>query len=194
MPIDSDTRDLVARALLEDLGAGDVTAEAWCPRTPPESDDHAEGAWGALRLDAPPKVFRQTGAGELQVVSPEAEWRDEVPVEVARAEGPARALLAAERNRLNLLGHLSGVATLTARFVREVDGSSVRVLDTRKDPRGSAGAGEGGSGRRGRDEPQDGSLRRDSDQGEHRRLAGGVGEAVRRAREASPTFRWSRMS
>jgi len=50
MPHDSDTRDLVARALLEDLGAGDVTAEAVVPEDASgKSDDHAEGAWGALR-------------------------------------------------------------------------------------------------------------------------------------------------
>src|SRR5205823_4367398 len=73
----------------------------------------------------------RAGAGDLEPLVAGAEWRDEVPVEVARIEGPARELLAAERTALNFLCHLSGVATLTARYVAAADGG-VAILDTRK--------------------------------------------------------------
>jgi nicotinate-nucleotide pyrophosphorylase (carboxylating) len=187
MEIDTDMRDLVARALLEDLGPGDVTAEAVVP-------DHATGratitqkAPGVLfGIEVAAEVFRQAGAGELEGVAQEAEWRDDVPAEVARAEGPARGLLAAERTALNLLGHLSGVSTLTAEFVRAIEGSGARILDTRKTTPGlralekaAVAAGGGTNHRMGL---YDAILIKEN----HAALAGGVGEAVRRAREARP--------
>ena len=81
----------------------------------------------------------------------------------------ARSLLAAERTALNFLGHLSGIATLTARFAEAVRGD--RGDDPRHpqdDPR-PARAGEGGGRGRGRPQPPDGPLRRDPDQGEPHR-------------------------
>jgi nicotinate-nucleotide pyrophosphorylase (carboxylating) len=184
---DSDTRELVARALLEDLGTGDVTAEAVIP-------EHASGRATIMQkepgvlfgLEVAAEVFRQAGAGELETVAPEGEWSDRVPSEVARAAGSARGLLAAERTALNLLCHLSGVATLTARFVTEVEGRGARVLDTRKTTPGlralekaAVAAGGGTNHRMGL---YDAILIKEN----HAALAGGVGEAVRRAREAQP--------
>jgi nicotinate-nucleotide pyrophosphorylase (carboxylating) len=137
-------------------------------------------------LDVAAEVLRQAGAGGLEAVAAEGRWREQVPAEVARAAGPARALLAAERTALNLLCHLSGVATLTARFVREVDGSGTRILDTRKTTPGlralekaAVAAGGGTNHRMGL---YDAILIKEN----HAALAGGVGEAVRRAREAQP--------
>lgn len=187
MDPDADTRELVARALLEDLGEGDVTAEAVVPE---DASGHAtimQKEPGVLfGLDVAAEVFRQTGAGELEAVAAEGQWRDHVPAEVARIKGPARALLAAERTALNLLCHLSGVATLTARFVREVEGTGARVLDTRKTTPGlralekaAVAAGGGTNHRMGL---YDAILIKEN----HAALAGGVGEAVRRAREARP--------
>ena len=105
---------------------------------------------------------------------------------MARAAGPARALLAAERIALNFLGHLSGVATLTARFVQEVEGTGARILDTRKTTPGlralekaAVAAGGGTNHRMGL---YDAILIKEN----HAAIAGGVGEAVRRAREAQP--------
>jgi nicotinate-nucleotide pyrophosphorylase (carboxylating) len=187
MEIDSDTRELVARALLEDLGPGDVTAEAVVPEDAGGRATITQKAPGVLfGLDVAAEVFRQVEAGKLEGVAPEGEWRDDVPAEVARAAGPARALLAAERTALNLLGHLSGVATLTARFVRAIEGSGVRILDTRKTTPGlrtlekaAVAAGGGTNYRMGL---YDAILIKEN----HAALAGGVGEAVRRAREAKP--------
>ena len=133
MTVDAETRELVARALQEDLGPGDVTAEAVVPEDAPGRALITQKEAGVLSgLEVASEVFVQAGAGPLDAVAPEGEWRDQVPSPVARAVGPARALLAAERTALNLLCHLSGVATLTARFVHEVDGTGARILDTRR--------------------------------------------------------------
>src|SRR4029078_7224545 len=85
-------------------------------------------------LDAAAEAFRQTGAGGLDKLIVEGTWTEQVPRQVALLAGPARALLAGERVALNLLGHLSGVATLTARFVEaaRAGGGRAVVLDTRK--------------------------------------------------------------
>ena len=187
MEIDADTRELVARALLEDLGPGDVTAEAVVPEDAAGRATIAQKAPGVLfGIDVAAEVFRQAGAGGLEAVAAESEWRDDVPAEVARAEGPARALLAAERTALNLLGHLSGIATLTARFVRAVEGSGATILDTRKTTPGlralekaAVAAGGGTNHRMGL---HDAILIKEN----HAALAGGVGAAVQRAREAQP--------
>jgi nicotinate-nucleotide pyrophosphorylase (carboxylating) len=187
MKIDSHTRELVARALLEDLGSGDVTAEAVVP-------EHASGratitqkeAGVLFGLDVAAEVFRQTGAGELEDRAEEAEWRDDFPAVVASAAGPARALLAAERTALNFLCHLSGVATLTARFVARVELTGARVLDTRKTTPGlrtlEKGAVAAGGGTNHRMGLYDAILIKEN----HATIAGGVGEAVRRARQAKP--------
>ena len=187
MEIDADTRELVARALLEDLGSGDVTAEAVVPEDASGRATITQKEPGVVfGLDVAAEVFRQTGAGELEQRAGEAEWRDEVPEAVAGAAGPARALLAAERTALNLLCHLSGVATLTARFVREVEGTGARILDTRKTTPGlralekaAVAAGGGTNHRMGL---YDAILIKEN----HAALAGGVGAAVRRARQAKP--------
>src|SRR5690348_26626 len=120
--MDAETKELVARALAEDLGSGDVTARAVVPEDARGRATITQKEPGVLfGFDLVAEVFRQAGAGGLEAKVSEGEWRDEVPVEVAAIEGPARALLAAERTALNFLTHLSGVATLTATFVSQVE-------------------------------------------------------------------------
>jgi nicotinate-nucleotide pyrophosphorylase (carboxylating) len=185
--IGADTRELVARALLEDIGPGDVTADAVVPEDASGRATITQKEPGVLfGLDVAAEVFRQTGAGELEGVAKEGVWREEVPAAVAVAAGPARGLLAAERTALNLLCHLSGIATLTARFVKEVQGTGARILDTRKTTPGlralekaAVAAGGGTNHRMGL---YDAILIKEN----HAALAGGVGEAVRRARDAKP--------
>jgi nicotinate-nucleotide pyrophosphorylase (carboxylating) len=184
---DSALSDLVARTLAEDLGAGDVTAEAVLDETAEARAEIVQKQPGVLfGLEAAAKVFSQAGAGPLEASASEGDWRDRVPALVATVSGPARALLAAERTALNFLCHLSGVATLTARFVEAAEGSGAKVLDTRKTTPGlralekaAVAAGGGTNHRMGLD---DAILIKDN----HVELAGGVGEAVRRAREARP--------
>jgi nicotinate-nucleotide pyrophosphorylase (carboxylating) len=187
MEIDSDTRELVARALLEDVGAGDVTAEAVVPEDALGRATITQKEPGVVfGLDVAAEVFRQAGAGQLEGRMEEGGWRDEVPATVASVAGPARALLAAERTALNFLCHLSGVATLTATFVGRVELIGTKVLDTRKTTPGlrslekaAVAAGGGTNHRMGL---YDAILIKEN----HAAIAGGVGEAVRRAREARP--------
>jgi nicotinate-nucleotide pyrophosphorylase (carboxylating) len=180
-------REIVARALAEDLGAGDVTAEAVIDEAAGARAEIVQKEPGVLfGLEAAAETFRQTGAGPLDASATEGTWRDQAPATVATLAGPARSLLAGERTALNFLCHLSGVATLTARFVEAVDGSTATILDTRKTTPGlralekaAVAAGGGTNHRMGLD---DAILIKDN----HMALAGGVGEAVRRAREARP--------
>jgi nicotinate-nucleotide pyrophosphorylase (carboxylating) len=187
MEIDSDTRELVARALLEDLGSGDVTAAAVVPEDATAQATITQKEAGVVfGLDVASEVFRQAGAGALESEQSEGEWRDGVPVTIARVAGPARALLAAERTALNFLCHLSGVATLTARFVARVELTGARVLDTRKTTPGlralEKAAVAAGGGTKHRMGLYDAILIKEN----HASIAGGVGEAVRRARQARP--------
>jgi nicotinate-nucleotide pyrophosphorylase (carboxylating) len=180
-------REIVARALAEDIGAGDVTAEAVIPEDAEARAEIVQNQPGiAFGLEAAAEVFRQAGAGELVAEAAEGEWRDRVPAIVATITGPARALLAAERTALDFLGHHSGVATLTARFVEAARGSGAVILDTRKTTPGlralekaAVAAGGGTNHRMGL---FDAILIKDN----YVALGGGVGEAVRRAREAKP--------
>jgi len=183
--VDESVRDLVARALSEDVGAGDITSRATVPadaRGVARIAQKQPGVVFGLRVAA--EVFSQAGAGELSERAPEGRWRDSVPAEVALVDGPARALLAAERTALNLLGHLSGVATLTARFVDAVRGMDVVILDTRKTTPGlralEKAAVVAGGGRNHRMGLDDAVLIKEN----HIALAGGLAEAVRRVREA----------
>jgi nicotinate-nucleotide pyrophosphorylase (carboxylating) len=100
--------------------------------------------------------------------------------------GRARALLAAERTALNLLCHLSGIATLTARYVRAVESTGVQVLDTRKTTPGlraiEKAAVAAGGGHNHRMGLYDAVLIKEN----HIAFAGGVGAAVERARDANP--------
>ena len=130
---DEELRELVARALAEDLGDGDVTGEATVPAEATATARIVQKAPGVVfGLDLVVETMAQTGVVEVEKLAPEALWRQTVPVEVLVARGSARAILAAERTALNFLGHLSGVATLTARYVEAVDGTNAKILDTRK--------------------------------------------------------------
>ncbi len=185
--MDFPLRELVERALAEDLGAGDVTAEALVPPDAQATARIVQKQDGVVfGLDAVEEVFRQAGAEGLDRMAPEGECRDQVPADVAFVAGPARALLAGERTALNLLCHLSGVATLTARFVRAVAGTGATILDTRKTTPGmralEKAAVAAGGGRNHRMGLYDAFLIKEN----HIAVAGGIAEAIDRAREASP--------
>ncbi|MGH2982355.1 MAG: carboxylating nicotinate-nucleotide diphosphorylase, partial [Solirubrobacterales bacterium] len=137
-------------------------------------------------LAAAKEAFRQAGAQDFEPLAAEGEWRESVPEAVGQASGPAAALLAAERTALNFLCHLSGVATLTARFVDAVEGTGAQILDTRKTTPGlralEKAAVAAGGGRNHRLGLHDAILIKEN----HAAVAGGLGEAVRRAAEAEP--------
>jgi nicotinate-nucleotide pyrophosphorylase (carboxylating) len=180
-------RDLVAAALAEDLGAGDVTARAVVPSGARARAKLVQKAPGVLSgLAAAEETMRQAGAEDFDRLVVEGQWRDQVPAQVAIATGPAAALLAGERTALNLLCHLSGVATLTARFVAAVRGTGAEILDTRKTTPGlrelEKAAVAAGGGRNHRRGLYDAILIKEN----HVALAGGLGRAIRAARDAEP--------
>jgi nicotinate-nucleotide pyrophosphorylase (carboxylating) len=128
-------------------------------------------------------VFRELDPGaELERLAAEGEWRDGGPV--LRVTGAVRAILGAERTALNFMQRLSGVATLTARYVEAVAGTGVGILDTRKTTPGlrvlEKAAVRAGGGHSHRFGLFDMVLIKEN----HAAAAGGVGEAVRRARTA----------
>jgi len=125
--------ELVQRALAEDVGAGDITSASVVPEDARARAVIVQKAPGVVfGLDAVRETLHQCEAGELVPLREEGAWSEEVPVEIARVDGGAREILAAERTALNLLGRLSGIATLTARYVNAVSGTGTQILDTRK--------------------------------------------------------------
>jgi nicotinate-nucleotide pyrophosphorylase (carboxylating) len=124
---------LVRTALDEDVGAGDWTT-LWTVPTEARAEGRifAREAGVIAGTDVVREVFRQVDPEvAVRVVRPDGE-----PVaagdDVVHLSGPARALLTGERVALNFLQRLSGVATLTRRYVQAVEGTGVRILDTRK--------------------------------------------------------------
>ncbi len=174
---------LISMALEEDLGRGDVTTLATIP-----PDRSAEGkitAKAELTIAGLPLAQRV-----LALVDPHAEVRTFVGEGsavkkgqvVMEMSGNAAALLIAERTMLNFLQHLSGVATLTRKFVDAIAGTKCKIIDTRKTLPGfrlldkyAVTQGGGTNHRMGLD---DGILIKDN----HIAVCGGVGAAVRRAR------------
>ena len=178
---------MVARALAEDLGSGDVTSEATVPAEAEAVGRIVLKESGVVYgLEVASEVFRQAGAPGFEALVDEGGWLGEVPLDVSLVTGPARAILAGERTALNLLGHLSGVATSTAHFVKAVKGSGTQVLDTRKTTPGlrnlEKAAVAAGGGVNHRFGLYDAILVKEN----HIEMAGGVVEAVAACRESAP--------
>src|SRR5215208_1048858 len=115
---------LVTLALAEDIGAGDVTSIATVPEGARARARIVQKQAGVVfGLAAVAEAMQQCCVDDVDNLAVEGQWREQVPAEARLATGGARDLLAAERTALNFLGHLSGVATLTARFVAEVAGT-----------------------------------------------------------------------
>lgn len=174
--------ELIDLALAEDLGAGDVTTGALVApdaRARARIEQKEEGAIAGL--DVAKAVFRRLDPGlRWHARAPEGEWGRAGRL-VAEVAGPAAPLLSGERVALNFLGRLSGVATLTARFVHAVEGTGATILDTRKttpglralEKRAVAAAG----GRNHRAGLHDAVLVKEN----HSALTGGVGAATHSA-------------
>ena len=182
-----DLTSLVARALAEDVGSGDVTAEAVVPADARASARIVQKGPGVVSgFGVAAEVFEQAGAERFESLVGEGAWSDEVPRDIARVSGLARAILTGERTALNFLGHLSGIATLTARFVDAARAGRAEILDTRKTIPGlrvlEKAAVAAGGGRNHRMGLHDAILIKEN----HAELAGGVAAAVRSAREAQP--------
>jgi nicotinate-nucleotide pyrophosphorylase (carboxylating) len=177
-------REIVRRALAEDLGWGDVTTEATV-----SPDQRGRGILLAKSrlivagIQVAEEVFRQLDPAIVFHVRRDDREECAPGDIIADARGSAAAMLTAERTALNLLQRMSGIATLTRAFV-DAAGGSITVLDTRKTTptlraleKYAVRAGGGTNHRAGLD---DGILIKDN----HIRLAGGVEEAVRRMKKA----------
>jgi nicotinate-nucleotide pyrophosphorylase (carboxylating) len=176
--------DVVARALAEDVGAGDVTTQATVPDGARAVATITQKAPGVVfGLDVAEETFRQADETvQIERLCPEGAWQER-GTPVLRVTGSAAGILVAERTALNFLQRLSGVATMTARYVRAIDGTGARILDTRKTTptlrpleKAAVLAGGGTSHRFGL---FDMVLIKEN----HIAAAGGVGPAVRAARE-----------
>jgi nicotinate-nucleotide pyrophosphorylase (carboxylating) len=187
--MDRDVEELIERALAEDVGAGDATTEATVDAALRARATITQKAPGVISgLDVAEAVFRRLDPdANVERLGPEGAWR-EAGTPVLRVEGSARALLTAERTALNFLGRLSGVATATARVVRAVEeaGGGAKILDTRKTTPGlrrlEKRAVADGGGVNHRTGLYDAILIKEN----HAAAAGGVAEAVGRARAARP--------
>jgi len=179
-------REIVRRALAEDLGWGDVTTEAVVP-----GELRARGiilskcSCVIAGLEVAAEVFSQLDPGCGFDRKLKDGDRCEPGDVVAELRGQAAAMLTAERTALNFLQRLSGIATLTRQFV-DAAGGTITVLDTRKTTptlraleKYAVRAGGGTNHRAGLD---DGVLIKDN----HVRLAGGVAEAVKRMKDDDP--------
>lgn len=177
-------REIVRRALAEDLGWGDVTTEATV-----RGDQRARGVIVAKSrcviagVDVAAEAFRQLDpAVTFSARRSDGQWCSPGDV-VAEVHGAAAAMLTAERTALNLMQRMSGIATLTRSFVDAAAGR-ITILDTRKTTptlraleKYAVRAGGGSNHRSGLD---DAILIKDN----HIRLAGGVAEAMRRMKAA----------
>jgi nicotinate-nucleotide pyrophosphorylase (carboxylating) len=179
--------ELVGRALAEDVGAGDVTTSATVATDARARALITQKAPGTIfGLDAAEACFALLDSGvRFERLAQESIWRGEGGP-VLSIEGTARALLTGERTALNFLGRLSGIATLAARFVREVEGTGTVVLDTRKTTPGlrtleKAAVAAGGASNH-RVGLFDAILIKEN----HIAAAGGIAQAVARVREVAP--------
>ncbi|HVF37431.1 MAG TPA: carboxylating nicotinate-nucleotide diphosphorylase [Sphingomicrobium sp.] len=179
-----DMAEFVRRVLAEDLGSGgDVTSKATIdPHARFTADMNCREPIVVAGLDVAIAFFR-TLDSEVRI---ERLARDGDAVEAGavllRLQGNARAMLAAERSALNTLQHLSGIATLTRRYVEAIDGTGATLLDTRKTIPGlrllEKFAARMGGAKNHRMRLDDGLLIKDN----HVGVAGGVAEAVRAAK------------
>jgi len=127
------TQTLIELALAEDIGPGDVTSEYFIPadrRARALVTARSKGVVSGIEVAA--RVFKQVDESlEVECLIKDGSHISEEAI-LLQVEGKARSILTAERTALNFVQRLSGVATLTARHVREVENTPVRILDTRK--------------------------------------------------------------
>lgn len=180
-------KDLINRALAEDIGAGDITTLATVPSE--------QKACGAFLTKAPgvicglpviEEVFRSLDPSLLITIWTNEGSRVKLGDVVAEVQGSARSILSGERVALNLLQRLSGIASYTRLLVDRVEGLPVRIVDTRKTLPGlrfiEKYAVRAGGGHNHRFNLADAVLIKDN----HIIAAGGIANAIRSARQLIP--------
>ncbi|QBD82671.1 carboxylating nicotinate-nucleotide diphosphorylase [Ktedonosporobacter rubrisoli] len=181
------SEELIKRALLEDGADADITTRSTVAegqQAEASIVSRQEGVIAGLEIAA--ETFRTLD----ERISVELLQRDGARVKggdvLALLQGPARSLLSAERVALNFLGHLSGIASVTARCVSATIGTPARIIDTRKTTPGlrhlEKEAVRMGGGYNHRFGLQDGVLIKDN----HIKAAGGIEQAISAARRQAP--------
>ena len=186
LPPDFDLTDFVTRVLAEDLGRdGDVTSAATIPADAQfTAEMNCREPIVVAGIEIAEAFFRALDAGvRVETLVSDGDELAAGTV-LMRLRGNARAMLTAERSALNTLQHLSGIATLTRRYVDAIAGTGAILLDTRKTIPGlrvlDKYAARMGGAQNHRMRLDDGVLIKDN----HVAVCGGVAEAVNRAREA----------
>ena len=182
-----DLDEFVSRTLAEDLGeGGDVTSAATIPEDARfAAEMNCREAIVVAGIAIAEAFFRRLDPSvEIETLVADGE-KVEAGTVLMRLSGKARGMLTAERSALNTLQHLSGIATLTHRYVDAIAGTGANLLDTRKTIPGLRALGKYaarmGGARNHRMRLDDGLLIKDN----HVGVAGGVAEAVRRAKSAN---------
>jgi nicotinate-nucleotide pyrophosphorylase (carboxylating) len=182
-----DLDEFVTRTLAEDLGeGGDVTSEATIPRDARfTAEMNCREPIVVAGIEIAAAFFRRLDPDvEIEMLVADGDRVERGTVLMSLA-GKARAMLTAERSALNTLQHLSGIATLTRRYVGAIAGTGATLLDTRKTIPGlrllEKYAARMGGAQNHRMRLDDGLLIKDN----HISVAGGVAEAVRRAKDAN---------
>jgi nicotinate-nucleotide pyrophosphorylase (carboxylating) len=178
----------IDEAVLEDVGRGDLTSIALIPEDAQYSGVvRARENMVVAGLPIANRVFEKLAPTAKVEILLEDGAQVKPGTDLAKISGPARDLLTAERTALNFLQHLSGIATLTRAYVDEIGGTGAVLLDTRKTIPGlrllAKYATSMGGAKNHRLRLDDGVLIKDN----HLSVAGGVAEAVARARKAGLT-------
>jgi len=181
----SSVRPLIRSALDEDVGRGDITSEAlFSPSLKRGAQIVAKEEGLLAGVEVAKEVFRLTSSGRVKFTHSLEDGDligEDRPVLIM--EGSVLAILRGERVALNFLSRLSGIATLTRKYVDLVKGLEVRIMDTRKTSPNLRAlekyAVKTGGGLNHRFGLDDGVLIKDN----HIKICGGVGEAVRRTRQ-----------
>lgn len=180
-------QQLILQALAEDGAETDITTLSTVPAEQQASGTILARHAGVIAgLNVAAETFRlfDPAISITQLVEDGASVQ--AGQELMRLSGPARSLLSAERVALNFLGRLSGIATLTARCVRALEGTDARLLDTRKTTPGLRAlekeAVRLGGGQNHRFGLNDGVLIKDN----HIKAAGGITQAINAARSQAP--------
>lgn len=182
-----DIKTFIANALSEDIGPGDITTEALVsPRIKGKAEIIAKERLVLAGIDVAGEVFRQMNPDVLFSARHGDGYELSKGTVIATIEGLLASLLTAERVALNLLQRLSGIATLAREYVREIEGTKARIVDTRKTTPGLRAlekyAVRVGGGKNHRFGLFDGILIKDN----HIAAVGSIKEAVNRAREFAP--------
>jgi nicotinate-nucleotide pyrophosphorylase (carboxylating) len=178
-------KEHISRSLREDIVHGDITSLALIPENDVASATFiAKEDFVLCGLPVAREVFYTVNSSiRIQMFATEGD-RLEKGESIAKVTGSTRSLLAAERVALNYMQRLSGIATLTSKFVEAVEGLNVKILDTRKTTPGlrflEKYAVKTGGGHNHRFGLYDGILIKDN----HIKAAGGIKQAVEKARNS----------